>query len=163
MRVGDICKRSLVICGADTKASALAEIMRDQRATEVLVVETGDARRMPKGIVTFRDMVVRVLARRADPDTTTAANIMSAAVECVQDSVLTYDAVRHMRDTGVSRLVVVDSAGSLVGVLTDHSVIEFLAGELIEVARVSARPPNSQWSAAGRADDVDVPVVVGLG
>ena len=66
MHVGDICIRSVVTCTPSTSALTVAELMRDQHTTDVIVAETSGARRMPKGIVTFRDMVVRVVAARLD-------------------------------------------------------------------------------------------------
>lgn len=140
MRVGDICNRSIATCVASTPASEVAELMRDQRVTEVVVVDERSPRRVPLGIVTFRDMVVRVIANRADPAATTAGDIMSSSIESVLGSVLTYDAVRKMRERGLGRLIVLDEGGSLVGVMTADAMTEFLAGELVEIARVSSMP-----------------------
>jgi signal-transduction protein with cAMP-binding, CBS, and nucleotidyltransferase domain len=137
MRAGDICNRSIVTCPPTATAATLAELMRDEHTTEVIVVEEHSSRRVAKGIVTFRDMVVRVIAGHVDAATTLASDIMSSSVETARDTELTYDAISRMREKRIARLVVVDAEGALVGVLTANGVTEFLAGELLEVARIS--------------------------
>lgn len=141
MHVGEICTRSVVTCEANLKVFELAQLMRGQHVTDVIVVEPRGTCSMPLGIVTFRDMVVRVLAARLDPETSCARDVMSDHLETVLDSELIYDAIWHMRSKRVRRLPVVDTQGTLRGVLTVDDVAEFLASELVEVARVSPGRP----------------------
>ena len=152
MHVGEICTRSVVTCAADLKVVELAQLMRDHHVTDVLVVEQREDRPMPLGIVTFRDMVVRVLANRVDPETCRARDVMSDCLETVLDGEFIYDAIWHMRAKRVRRLPVLDARGALIGVLTADDVAEFLAAELVEVARIS--PSRSalerETSAPGR-------------
>jgi signal-transduction protein with cAMP-binding, CBS, and nucleotidyltransferase domain len=145
MHIGDICTRSVVTCAPQISVLALAQLMRDQHVTDVIVVEERESRRMPVGIVTFRDMVVRVVANRAEPESTAASEVMSRSVETALESEFIYDAIWHMRSKRVRKLAVVDAHNALVGVLTVDDVTQFLAGELIEVARISpVRPAAGQ-------------------
>ena len=137
MHVGEICTRSVVTCAPDLKVFELAQLMRGQHVTDVIVVESRGTNSMPLGIVTFRDLVVRVLAARLDPEASCARDVMSDHLETVLDSELIYDAIWRMRSKRVRRLPVVDTQGALRGVLTVDDVAEFLASELVEVARVS--------------------------
>jgi len=137
MHVGEICTRSVVTCAPDLKVVELAQLMRGQYVSDVIVVEQRGTDAMPVGIVTFRDMVVRVLAGRLDPATSCARDVMSGTLETVLESELIYDAIWHMRGKRVRRLPVVDTHGALRGVVTVDDVAEFLASELVEVARIS--------------------------
>ena len=139
MHIKDICSRSLVTCHRDLSVEKVAQLMRDQFVEDVIVVDERAGGLAPVGIVTFRDMVVRVVANRADPVHATAGDIMTSAPETVHESELIYAAIARMRDKRISRLVVVDSHEALVGVLTADDVAEFLAGELSEVARIAPR------------------------
>lgn len=141
MHVGEICTRSVVTCAADQKVVELARLMRDQHVTDVIVIEQREGKTMPLGIVTFRDLVVRVLAAGVDPQSCCVREVMSAGLETVLDSELIYDAIGHMRTKRVRRLPVVDARRALIGVLTADDVADFLASELVEVARIS--PPRS--------------------
>jgi len=139
MHIKDICRRSLVTCHRDLSAAKVAQLMRDQFVEDVIVVEERGGNLAPVGIVTFRDMIVRVIADHADPDRTSAADIMTGAPETAHEDELIYAAIAHMREKRISRLVVVDAHGALAGVLTSGDVTDFLASELTEVARIAPR------------------------
>ena len=152
MHIGQICTRSLVTCKRDTSASELARKMRDQHVADVLVIEERGGRLTPVGIVTDRDLMVEIIARGRHPDQVCAADVMCADLETALDSEFVYDAIWHMRSKRVRKLAVVDAHNALVGVLTVDDVTQFLAGELIEVARISPVRPGAgqQTSEAAR-------------
>jgi CBS domain-containing protein len=137
MHIKDICRRSVVTCQRRLGADKVAQLMRDQFAEEVVVVEDRAGIPVPVGVVTFRDMVVRVVATGASVAQTSAADIMTSAPETLHETELIYAAVSRMRSKKVSRLVVIDAHGGLVGVLTADDVADFLASELTEVLRIS--------------------------
>lgn len=137
MHIKDICRRSLVTCRRELSVARVAQLMRDQFVEDVVVVEDRAGRLVPVGIVTFRDMIVRVIANHADPDKTSASDIMSDTLEAAHETELIYSAILRMRNKRITRLIVVDSHDALVGVLTADDVTDFLASELIEVARIS--------------------------
>lgn len=141
MHIGQICTRSLVTCTSDTTAAQLALKMRDQHVADVIVVEDRGHRLVPIGLVTDRDLVVKVMARGDDPAKVHAADVMHAELETALDSELVYDAIWHMRKRQILRLPIVDTHGALVGVLTADDVAEFLASELTEVSRLRKRQP----------------------
>jgi len=137
MHIKDVCRRSLTTCHARLSAAKVAQLMRDQFVEDVVVVEERAGRRVPVGIITFRDMVVRVVAGHVDPEQASAADIMTTALETAHESELIYEAIARMRLKQISRLVVIDAHDALVGVLSARDVTEFLASELMEVARIS--------------------------
>jgi signal-transduction protein with cAMP-binding, CBS, and nucleotidyltransferase domain len=137
MRVGEICKRSVVTCGRDASALELARLMREHRVGDVVVVDEQDGASTPIGIVTDRDLVVEVMANSVDPDMLRADEMIVGELVTVLDTELVYDAIWHMRRKGVRRLPVLDAHGCLAGILTADDVTRFLALELTEVARTS--------------------------
>jgi signal-transduction protein with cAMP-binding, CBS, and nucleotidyltransferase domain len=137
MRVGEICKRSVVTCGRDASALELARLMREHRVGDVVVVDEQDGASTPIGIVTDRDLVVEVMADGVDPDMLRADEMIVGELVTVLDTELVYDAIWHMRRKGVRRLPVLDAHGHLAGILTADDVTRFLAQELTEVARTS--------------------------
>jgi CBS domain-containing protein len=69
------------------------------------------------GIVTDRDIVVRVVAGKKDPAQIAAAEIMTASPVTVAPAMRAEDASKLMSEKQVRRLPVVDN-GRLVGILT---------------------------------------------
>jgi CBS domain-containing protein len=137
MQIGELCGHEVVTCAAGASAPELAQAMRERHVGDVLVVDAGAAGgARPLGIVTDRDLVVRVLAARVDPERVTAGDMMSP-VRTALESEDVYDAIWHMRRDGHRRLQVVDAQGALVGLVTLDDLAQFLAEELTELTRVS--------------------------
>ena len=138
MRIGDICTREVVTCSPGASVAELAVLMREHHVGDVIVVESSGDERIPVGIVTDRDVAVKVVARRVDPDMVTARDIMNEVVTVLESEVV-YDAIWSMRRKGVRRLPVVDGNNALFGLLSADDLVQFLAEELTELARVSPR------------------------
>jgi CBS-domain-containing membrane protein len=85
-------------------------------------------------MLTDRDVVMRVLRRRRDPERTTVGSLLYGEVTRVRASAPLEVAVRRMRSDGVRRIPVVDDAGKLVGILAADDVLQLAASELTGVA-----------------------------
>lgn len=126
-----------VVLGAQSLLTDAARAMRDSDIGDVIVVEGGSI----CGIVTDRDIVVRVIASGKDPSTTRLDEICSKDVTTISADVRLDDAVRIMREKAIRRLPVVDS-GKPVGVVS----IGDLAVErdpTSALADISQAPPNT--------------------
>ena len=139
MRIGEICTREVVQCERTTPVAAIAQLMRNHHVGDVIVVDRKEGKSVPVGIVTDRDLVVQVLAQGVNPGGLTAKDLMNEDLVTAQESEVVYDAIWHMRSKGIRRLPVVDVQKFLIGVLTADDVTEFLAEELMEVARIVPR------------------------
>ena len=135
MRIGDLCTRAPVTCERETSALELAELMRNHHVGDVIVVDRDPAGSTPVGIVTDRDLIVRIMAKGVDPSLVRADDLMAGGLVTAVEREGVYDAIWHMRSRGVRRLPVVDDRNHLLGVLTADDVIRFLAEELAELAR----------------------------
>ncbi|AYY15684.1 CBS domain-containing protein [Actinobacteria bacterium YIM 96077] len=91
-----------------------ARAMRDANVGDVLVVEQD----VLHGIVTDRDIAIRVLAERADPNETTIGGICSEAIAVVTPVTPFDEAINLMRGRAVRRLPVVDENGRPLGVVS---------------------------------------------
>ena len=138
MNVGELCARQVVTCDPNASAWDVASLMRQHHVGDVVVAETADGGRRPVGIITDRDLVMQVMARRVEPERVTAADLMSPVVTALATEGV-YDAIWHMRRQGCRRLPLVDASGALVGLATVDDLTQFLAEEFVELARVSPR------------------------
>lgn len=126
MSVGKICTRVTLTASADETARAVARRMAEHGVGSVVVVD--DSGR-PVGLVTDRDVAVRVVAPGLDPDRTEVAGFMSMPVHSVTEDAPIESALSGMAGAGVRRSVVTDSDGALVGILALDDVLELLVEE----------------------------------
>jgi CBS domain-containing protein len=136
MPVGEICNRDVVIAEKSLPVSEAARLMREHHVGDLVVVEQHEGCSQPVGIVTDRDVVVEVVAAGVNPEALKVGDIMGPDMATVRESEGLFEAVRYMRDKGVRRMPVVDSAGSLVGILTLDDLLGLLAEELTELAKL---------------------------
>lgn len=115
-----------------------AEMMRDNDIGDVVVVDGGVLR----GVLTDRDIVVRVVADNKDPNTVAVGEVCSGNVVAAQPDTTIDDAVRAMRGRAVRRMPVIDSERHPVGVV---SIGDFARSEdpHSALADISDAPPNT--------------------
>jgi len=131
LNVGTICSRDVDLVDPDETAREAARRMQARGVGTLLVL---DAARKPCGIVTDRDLAVRVLAEGKDPATTCVRDVLSAPVHVVTEGATLDDAVRKMRGARCRRLAVVGGGGELVGIVSLDDVLSIVAEQLRAVA-----------------------------
>ena len=136
MTVVQICQRDVDLIDLDESAWAAAERMH-QRAVGSLIVL--NHQHQPLGILTDRDLVVKVLAPEKSLRTTRVRDIMTTPVKTVLESASIEWALAVMRDNEIRRLPVVDGDGKLVGVLALDDILSVLAKEFHEIGRLLNR------------------------
>jgi CBS domain-containing protein len=139
MLVRDAMTRRAETIGPDETLQAAARRMKQSDVGALVVCD--DARVI--GILTDRDIVVRSIAAGRSPAEADVRSTMTPQVmECCEDDELEGAATRMARGA-VRRLVVLDAARKLVGVLSVDDVAlhsPALAGEIVEHVRAPERP-----------------------
>ena len=74
------------------------------------------------------------MAEGLDPEIITAGDIMSAPLVTASPEMDAMDAVQLMRTNRLRRLVIVDDAGRLTGIVTMEDLLELLTRELAALA-----------------------------
>lgn len=105
------------------------------RKAASVMAETGigflpicDAEQRVIGVVTDRDLTTRVLAKKIDPDTTSAALVMSSPALTFLESADVSEAEALMATERKARLVIIDANAKLTGVLDLADVVESAPG-----------------------------------
>jgi CBS domain-containing protein len=106
----------------DTSLQEAARLMKDEDVGLVPVVERQGSRRLV-GLLTDRDITIRVVAEGRDAVGTPVRDVMSADVtSCrVDDSV--DEVMRTMGEEQVRRIPIVDERGDLVGIVAQADVV----------------------------------------
>lgn len=129
MLVNECCNHDIVFCDADTVVQEVAALMRHHHVGSVIVTDK-DRPEAPAGIVTDRDIVVEAVAPELDVNTFTAGDIMSSPVVTVRADADLDETLHLMRTHKIRRVVVVDAAGAMAGIVSADDVIDHLAREL---------------------------------
>jgi len=141
MSAGAICVRSVQVAWPDETVRAVAERMAAAGVGTVVVL---DSDQRPTGILTDRDVALRCVAARRDPDTTAVRDVMSAPVACIHESTPIESALSRMTSVRARRLAVVDDEERLVGVLALDDVLELLAEEVTTIGKLLGQRARSR-------------------
>ncbi len=139
MRIGEICTRNVVYCGARASMLEVAQLMRNSHVGDVVVVEQYNGERLPIGILTDRDLVIEVMAKEVDPSSVVARDLMSAELITGSENETVYDVVARMRAKGVRRIPIVNEHGGLIGIVTMDDLVRALGEELAMLGGIVAR------------------------
>ena len=147
MSVGRICQRDVDLAAVDESVCQAAERMHQRSVGSLVIV---DQARLPVGIVTDRDLVLRVVALGRDAHETTVGEVMTPWPKTVSDETPIDWALSLMRSGAFRRLPVVDSHGKLTGIVTLDDILLLLTDELTQVGGLVQREtPQAAASFAG--------------
>ena len=132
MGIVKCCREQVVAVSLDTPAVDVARIMGEKNVGSVVVISSDNR---PAGILTDRDLAVRVMAQEKNPGEVRAKEVMTRDVITFQDSMGIYEAIRKMTDEGIRRMPVVDDAGKLIGIVTMDDIIRMLGEEMAIIAK----------------------------
>lgn len=124
MPIEDLARSDAITAPPETPVTDLATIMAEEKVGSV-VITNGDA---PVGIVTDRDLTVRILGEQADLASQTAEDVMTTDLCTAEPDAGFYEAASLMAEHGVRRLPVCEG-DSLVGIITADDMTELLADE----------------------------------
>jgi len=138
--------REPVYCEPTDSVTLAAELMRKHDIGSLPVVESAESRTLV-GIVTDRDVVVKVVAGNRAAATATVRDAMTAKPWSCREDEDVSQAVAAMADHRVRRMPVVDAGGRLVGIIAQADVATRVqrdrqTGELVEV--ISEPGPERQ-------------------
>jgi CBS domain-containing protein len=149
MTVARLCQRDVDVAGLNESVTVAAERMH-QRSVGALVVV--DDELAPVGILTDRDLVIRVLAPGQNGQTTAVGDVMTRNPQTIAEDASIESALALMRRGTFRRLPVVDRRGALQGIVTLDDILQLLGEELFAVSKlVESETPRAAAVAGPRA------------
>jgi signal-transduction protein with cAMP-binding, CBS, and nucleotidyltransferase domain len=124
----------VVTLAEDATSNKVATLMDENDLGCVIVT---DAAGKPIGIITERDLVIRVLAKNLVPDAVKAKEIMTSPLITIQPDTTISEAARRMSRLDIRRLGVVYK-GNLVGLISSRDILGVMP-ELIEIIQERTR------------------------
>jgi len=141
MSLEALIRRSPETLPPDATCTAAARLMREANVGTV-VVATG---KRPLGLVTDRDLAVRVVAEGRDPAAVRLSEVMSGEPIFLSERRDVASVIAVMRDLAIRRVMVVDDAGDLIGVIALDDLLQEIAADLSGLAdaiRKAIAPPG---------------------
>ena len=136
--VQDVMTTTVVYLPSETTLAEAARTMREQDIGDVVVADGPSL----TGLVTDRDIVVRAVAERFDPASTTIGEIVSKDLVTVRPEDSIQAAALLMRDNAVRRVLVCDDEKGLVGIVSIGDLAEQIDPESV-LGGISKATPNN--------------------
>ena len=131
MKIADAMHRQADWASADTPVNEVAKMMGKD---DVGAIPVGKDDKLI-GMITDRDIALRVVAEGRDPENTSAEEVMTKGIVYCRTAESVEDAIHLMDQKKIRRLPVIDDNKRLVGMLSlgdvSHAVGRELSGELL--------------------------------
>ena len=110
-----------VCCLPSDTVSQAARIMRREDVGPVPVVND-DQHKQLIGIVTDRDLALKVVAESRDPNHTMVSDVMTSTIIACRETDDASTAIKAMEEHQIRRIPVVDEEGKIVGIISQADV-----------------------------------------
>ncbi|RLG44296.1 MAG: CBS domain-containing protein [Thermoproteota archaeon] len=139
LRVSEIMNRNLITVTPEDTVFKAAKLMSEHNIGSVVVMKGGEL----KGIVTERDLISRYIAKKDGrrPEDVKVREVMTDKPVTIRDNVDIDEAARLMVDRNVRRLIVVNSDGKVVGIVSSRDILKvaphiwFILSEKLRLAK----------------------------
>jgi CBS domain-containing protein len=136
--VREVMTAHVVTLPRETTLAEAARTMREQDIGDIVVSDGSE----PAGLVTDRDIVVRAVAERCDPASTTIGEILTSDLVTVRPDDTVQSAALLMRDHAVRRVLVCEDDQRLVGIVSIGDLAEEIDPESV-LGGISKAEPNN--------------------
>jgi CBS domain-containing protein len=120
-KCSDVMTENLVYSSPEDTVSHVAQLMKKEDIGPVLIVDNEDSKRLV-GIVTDRDLALKVVAEGRDPQTTKVEEVMTRKVITCRADDDVENAMKAMAQYQLRRIPVVDKDDRLVGIISQADV-----------------------------------------
>ena len=144
MTIQDLMTPNPACCTPDTSVEDAARLMLEHDCGEIPVVQGRGAGQLV-GVVTDRDIVVRLVARGQDVHSATVSTCMTQPAVSLRPDARVSDAVEMMQAHQVRRLPVVDEQGAICGIVAQADLARWATPEQTgDLVRDVSEPPRAQ-------------------
>lgn len=129
MNLASLCQRDILSLNAEATVQKAAELMRVNHVGALALTDPEDPAHVV-GVVTDRDLVVKLLAQGRTPQEQNVGAYSSVELVMVPGTANVHEAVQAMYKHGVRRLFVTESNGRLMGLLSIDDLLVSIAEDL---------------------------------
>jgi len=115
------------VLASDTVMKA-AQLMKSEDVGPIPIIDNQDGKKLT-GIITDRDLAIKVVAEARDPRTTSVQEVMSDDLVTCKENEDVRQALKLMQENQVRRIPVVDGSDHLLGIISQADVATRLGND----------------------------------
>ena len=142
MIVKDVMSSPVLTTDEEVPSNKIANVMNENKLGCVIVTNKDGK---PLGIITERDLVVRVLAKNLQPAKVKAIDIMTSPLVTIDPEATISDAAKRMSRLDVRRLGVL-YRGDLIGLISSKDILGVMP-ELVEIIQERTKMETAEEAA----------------
>ena len=123
MRVSELMLRDVTLVPAEDTVQNAARAIADIDSRVILV----GAEDRVAGVLTIRDVLIRLVAAGLDPTATPVSQVMSSSLFTCTEEDTAEEVAERMAEHRIEQMPVLDAGGRLVGLITRHAAETLLA------------------------------------
>lgn len=136
MGIGQICNQKVSMVSAEASILEVASIMKRNNVGSVVVVADLTEEKDPVGVITDRDIVVKVLAENLDISDIKVEQVMTKHPLILSSKEGIRKAIELMREYSVRRAPIKNESNKIVGIITLDDLLIMISNELGDLARL---------------------------
>lgn len=140
----EVQQKDLVCLTPNATLAEAATLMRKKQVGAVIIVEDREGSSTPVSIITDRDIALQ--AEAGDLNSCKIVNYMNDNLTTAHIGTDEFELVRIMKESGVTRLPLVDDNGSLVGIVTAKKLLQIFSQGLSDLTQISDRQQQNERS-----------------
>jgi CBS domain-containing protein len=144
MLLKEFCTTDVAWCTRDTTVLEAARLMREKHLGDLIIVDDPEDEFAPVGLITDRDIVVKVIGNELSAAQTRVGEIMRTPLVTASDAEDSSSAIARMRQHGVRRLPVTGRHGKLVGIVTLDDLLKRLRSEVDSLLDLIAKEQDQE-------------------
>jgi CBS domain-containing protein len=144
MLLKEFCTTDVAWCTRDTTVLEAARLMREKHLGDLIIVDDPNDDFAPVGLITDRDIVVKVIGNELSASQTRVGAIMRTPLVTASESEDSNAAIARMRQHGVRRLPVTGPHGKLVGIVTLDDLLKRLRAEVDSLLDLIAKEQDQE-------------------
>jgi CBS domain-containing protein len=121
MKANEVMTKDPSCCVATDTAFDAAQLMKSENVGSIPVLNDKDARTL-KGIVTDRDLALKIVAAGLDPKDTNVGDVMTTSVITCKPDANVNEVIELMEQHQVRRIPIVDENQGLVGIIAQADI-----------------------------------------
>jgi CBS domain-containing protein len=127
MTIGKIANRKVVTLSIDKTILDVAKLMKESNVGDVIIVNDES---QPVGIITDRDIAIKIVADEIPPNQMFASDVMSSDLLVLREYQAIQEAFDMMCAKGVRRAPIVDELNKLTGIVSSDDLVLLVADEI---------------------------------
>jgi len=143
MAIDSICQTQVATIEKGANLAQASTAMQSQHVGSLVVTENFNGKRIPSGIITDRDIAL-ALGSTPKARELAVSQIMRSQPLTVSRKEGVFETIVKMRENGIKRMPVVDTDGSLYGIVCADDLLSLVADELSQIARVTEVQVNKE-------------------